>query len=295
MQPVAVLGSRELVVGAAGGDPAAEARDRIGVQRPADGARRVDVAFGRERRVGRDHCRADLARHPSGELRVEVGDEHPRAVLGEPPGQTGADRADTLHEHRAPAEIRRPEDVLGARADPVEHPAGGSAAAVAAAAGRPEHPGAPLGDDVEVGRRDVHVARGLVGAAERLDEIAVAEEQPPPRVALRQLRHGQHRLPAAARHIRNRHLPAHRRGEPHRVREPVRRLRVDAHPRPAAGRPEHRRVDAHEHPRAAGPVEPDDRLLAVPLPQQILEHTQDNTQPPASATIPRRWPESGQS
>src|SRR5205085_4889160 len=72
---------------------------------------------------------------------------------------------------------------------------------------------------------------------------------------------------------RDRHLHRHRLREPHRVCEPVARLVVHAHARPAAGGPARGRVHAHEYPGAARLVVADHRLLAVPAPQQVFEHT----------------------
>ena len=73
-------------------------------------------------------------------------------------------------------------------------------------------------------------------------------------------------------------------------------LLVDPHARAAARRAERRRVDADEHPRAARLVEADDRLLAVPRPQEILEHTgilQARTG--LRYTHASEWPENAQS
>jgi len=51
-------------------------------------------------------------------------------------------------------------------------------------------------------------------------------------------------------------------------------------------------MHADEHPRAALRVEADDRLLAVPLTQEVFEHA---VILPVGYTPPPEWPESGQS
>ena len=73
-QALAVRGCRELVVGAAGDDAAAEPRNRVGIQRRAERAGRVDVAFQLERSVGIDRVGARRARP----LLVDVADEDDR-------------------------------------------------------------------------------------------------------------------------------------------------------------------------------------------------------------------------
>ena len=298
VQPLRVLGRRELVVRRAGHDPAAEARDRLRVQDAAHRAGGEDVALGRDRLARRHHRAADLRRYRCRELRVDVAHEHTCTVGREHPGEVVTHRADALHEDAPPRDVRRAEGVFEAGADAMQHAARRTAAAVAAGSGRAVHPGADLGDDVEVRRRDVHVARGAVAPAERGDELAVAQQQPPPRVAGRQLRHGEHRLAAAARHVRGRHLLRHRVRQPHPVGQAVRRRRVDAHARAAAGRSARRRVDADEQPRPALAVEADHRVLAVPGPQQVLEH--GATIPAATMATahvryssPPRWQASG--
>ena len=153
----------------------------------------------------------------------------------------------------------------------VQRGARGAAAAVPAAAGGAVDPRARLGDDVEILRRDVHVAGRPVAAAERGDELAVPPQELLPRLAGGELRHRKHRLAAAARHAGRRHLPRHRRREAHRVGEAVGRRGIDAHPRAAARRSEHRGVDADEDPGSALGVVTDDSVLAVPASEQALE------------------------
>ena len=161
--------------------------------------------------------------------------------------------------------------MLDGGVDRVQRAARGAAAAVAAAAGRAVDPRARLGDDVEILRRDVHVAGRAVRAAERGDELAVAPEEALARLAGRQLRHREHGLAAAARHPGGRHLPRHRPRQAHRVGEAVGRSGVDAQARAAAGRAEHGGVDADEHPGAALGVVADDGVLAVPAREEALE------------------------
>ena len=101
--------------------------------------------------------------------------------------------------------------MLDGRADAVEDAARGAGAAVAAARRRAVDPRARLRDDVEIVRLDVHVAGRAVRAAERGDELPVAQEEPAPRLAGRQLaRHREHGLAAAARIARPRELLRHR-------------------------------------------------------------------------------------
>ena len=100
-------------------------------------------------------------------------------------------------------------------------------------------------------RRGVHVARRPVRPVERLDEVAVPQQQRPPRLALRDLGDGDHGLAAAERD------PGHRRScsssprQPEPVAQRVGGCGVHLHPRAAGARAEDRRVHADEHPRAA--------------------------------------------
>ncbi len=153
----------------------------------------------------------------------------------------------------------------------MQRTAGGAPTAVPAAPGRAVDPGAGLGDDVEILRRDVHVARRAVGAAQRGDELAVPPEQTLARLAGGKFRHGEHGLAAAARHAGRGHLPRHRPRQAHRVGEAVGRGGIDPHARAAAGRPAHRGVHADEHPGVALGVVTHDRVLAVPAREEGLE------------------------
>ena len=90
-----------------------------------------------------------------------------------------------------------------ARADAVKDAAGRAQAGVAAAAvlrAAPVDVAGALRHDVHVGRRRVHVGRRPEGAAQRGDQVPVAEEQRPPRVPHGQLRHREHGLAAAEGH-----------------------------------------------------------------------------------------------
>src|SRR5439155_11102146 len=130
---------------------------------------------------------------------VDVADERARAALRELPRKDGADRTRALHEHAPAGELGRAEDVLDGGVDRVQRAAGGAAPAVPAAAGRAVDPRARLGDDVEILRRDVHVAGRAVRAAERGDELAVAPKEALAWLACGQLRHREHGLAAAPR------------------------------------------------------------------------------------------------
>jgi len=174
VQPRRVLRLDELVVRRARDDAAAERRNRLRAQRSADRARCVHVALRRERVARGDHPAADLGCDPAGLLLVDVGDEDTRARLGELTGEVVPDGADSLDEHAATVEVGRAEDVLDARVDAVQHPERRPPPAVAHVAGGSEHPLARFRDDVEVGRRDVHVACGAIRPAERRDQPAVA-------------------------------------------------------------------------------------------------------------------------
>ena len=166
MQALRILRLDELVVRRPRDDAAAERRDRRRTERAADRTRCVDVALGAQRVAGRHHLTAHFLCNPlRGEL-VDVGDEHACPGLREVVRQVVPDGPDALHEHAAPVEVGRAEDVLDARADPVQHTARCAVAAVAAVRVRAEHPPTRLGDDVEVVGRDVHVACGVVRAAE---------------------------------------------------------------------------------------------------------------------------------
>ena len=283
-------GSRELVVRAAGDRPAGEAGDRLGVERAADGARRVDVHLRLEHRIDGNGLAAGCRRPRL----VDVADEHACAAVRELTREHRADGAGALHEDAPPRELGRAEGVLDRGADRVQRTAGGAAPAVSTAAGRAVDPRARLGDDVEIRRRDVHVAGRAVGAAERGDELAVAPKQALPRLAGRQLRHREHRLAAAARHPGRGHLPRHRPRQAHRVGEPVGRSGIDAQAGAAAGRAEHGRVDADEHPGSALGVVADDRVLSVPVREEMLKvHAADRTEAPLGYTPPPEWPENG--
>ena len=168
-------------------------------ERPADRARRVDVALGRER-VGR---RDDGAARCSRALLVDIGDEHVRAVGGRSAARSCPTDPAPCTSTRSSREVGRAEHVLDARSNAVQHADRRAAAAVAGGAGRSVDPRAALVHDVEVCGRDVHVARGAVRAAERRDEVAVPQEQRAARVPGRQLRHREHRLAAAALGIRD--------------------------------------------------------------------------------------------
>ena len=165
-----------------------------------------------------------------------------------------------------------------------------SGAAVAGAAAEDvRRPGA---DHVHVGLARVHVRAGDVRAAERVDEIRVALEQAAAVVARRNLRDRDHGLAAAARQADHGELAGHALREPEPVLERVGRARVALQPRSAHCRPERRRVDADEHPGATRLVVANGHVLAVPPPQEILEHVLDSTRRAAveAARCPRRAP-----
>ena len=143
-------------------------------------------------------------------------------------------------------------------------------AAVADAAA--EDVGRPPADHVHVLLARVHVGTGHVAAAERLDQVAVALEQSPPLVAERDLGHGEHRLAASAREAEHGQLARHPGRQPQAVLERVRRLVVRLQPRSSHGWAQPGRMDADEHPGSRRLVVPDDDVLAVPPPQQVLEH-----------------------
>ena len=67
--------------------------------------------------------------------------------------------------------------MLDTRVDRMQDTDRGAAPAVAACAGGAVDPGADLSNDVEVGRGDVHVAGGAIGASEVGYELCVAEQQ----------------------------------------------------------------------------------------------------------------------
>ena len=96
-------------------------------------------------------------------------------------------------------------------------------------------------------------------------------EQGTPLVAVRQPRHGKHRLAAAEREPGHGELGRHSGREPGRVAERSGRGLVGLHPRAARGRAQPARVDAHKHPAAGRCVEADDDLLAVPGLDHLLE------------------------
>ena len=116
-----------------------EARDRLGVERAADGARRVDVALGRRARAsGGDRLAAGRGRAATSSTSA---DEHARARVGELAREVA--RRPRRRPGRArvrPGEVGRAEDVLDVARIAVQHAARGAAAAVAAAAGRPVDP-----------------------------------------------------------------------------------------------------------------------------------------------------------
>ena len=255
-------------------------RDRRRAQRPADRARRVHVALGRECLGGRH----DLAARRRRARLVDVGDEHHGPLRKQVAGQVIADRPRALHEHAAAREVGGAEHVLDARADAVQHAACGAAATVASGACRAVHPRARLVHDVEILGCDVHVAGRAVRPAERGDELPVTKQQRTALLSRRQLGHREHRLAPTALAVGNRHLHGHRLREPHRVREAVRRPLVHAHARPASGRPERGRVHAHEDPRAARLVVADDGFLPVPAAQELLEHPR-SLQVPAGSPL----------
>ena len=91
-----------------------------------------------------------------------------------------AHRAHALDRDRPPVEIVGAERVRDRGPHPDDHAVGRGRRGGARAAGRlglGEHEGGALADDVHVGGRGVHVARGPVRAVERLDQIPVAEQE----------------------------------------------------------------------------------------------------------------------
>ena len=261
MQAVAVLGLGELVVRAAGDGAAAQPRNRLGVQRAADRARRVDVALGSDHIAGRDDGRAGRRRARL----VDVGDEHLRAVrLQErardrrrPSPRPARGRAC----RRGPASRRRARRLRECvqRAD--------RRAARAVAAARPSCR-TPTGS----ARRRRRGRRERCSCRRRCDTC---------RRATRRARRSEAgacdaRRPSAARAPRA--PPCRRRAdvgrrdifrssrlrEPHRVGEPVGRRAVARASACRRRRAERRRMDADEHPRAARRVVVDDRFFAVP-------------------------------
>ena len=71
-QPFGILRLGQLVVRRPRDHRATQARDRVRVQRAADRARRIDVALGLERALGRDRRAADLRRDRLGPSAVDV-------------------------------------------------------------------------------------------------------------------------------------------------------------------------------------------------------------------------------
>ena len=139
----------------------------------------------------------------------------------------------------------------------------------------PEHVVGPLADDVHVGLARIHVGARAVDTAQRGDEIAVTQEECAALLPVGDLPDCDHRLAAAERQPRNRELPRHRSRKAHCVLEALGRFAVRLHPGTAASRTAARRMEADEDPRAAFPIQVDERRLAVPRLEQLLERHHD--------------------
>jgi hypothetical protein len=168
-------------------------------------------------------------------------------------------------------------------ADPVEDAAGGGWARVARAApllAAAKDVRVPLGDDVHVGRRRVHVGSGLEVRTQRGGQLGIAKKKAAALGTLRERGNGQHRLPAAEGDVGGGHLQCHRLRQSHGILERGRWARVCLHSRPAARRAALRRVDTNEHPRSGRRVEADNDLFAVPRADELLQHP-ENLLPPS--------------
>ena len=189
-------GGGELVVGGAGDDAAAQPLDDVGVDHAAGRARREHVALGADHVVGRDRrCRRSSRAASTSETSTSA------PALGQVRGEQRADRAHALDEHAHAVAGR-------CRARAARSPrCRGRRPRRSRARCEPEPPFSTLlqntcsagsAIDVHVALGRVHVRRARVQAAERRDEVAVAVQQLDPRLAVGQLRHREHGLPAAA-------------------------------------------------------------------------------------------------
>jgi hypothetical protein len=143
----------------------------------------ADPATTQQRRRGIrwDEPGAEVLREPARPLDGDVGDENTDGCSRELLSELRAHAPDSLHQHRSAVELRRANRVGEAGADPVDDAARGEGRWIARAAARgaaAEDICAPSRQDVEVGRRRVHVTPGPEVAAEGRDRVAVSQQEP---------------------------------------------------------------------------------------------------------------------
>jgi len=287
LQERPALRLRELVVGGADHRRAVQLGDGDSVERRAERARRVDVAFDRVDLLDRDALDPEAVRDALDGSGVDVGNRHPRPLLDQVAHEVGAHLADARDADVTALEVGRPPEPAAHRLHRVEHAVGGGRGGVTGAPERSAHPGDVPGlaaDEVHVRLGRAHVLGRDVAPAERLDEAAVDPDEGlgPGRGGVPE----DHCLATAEVEARGRRLVGHAPRQPQDVGERVvlRRVRVEAGATQGGAEPGG--VDGDDRPQSGGPVVAVHDLLVI-VRSDAVEHVHADPSVQARPTAAR--------